>query len=92
MGRPESTTLSTSRVREHVKDGGELRYAAFRAEDDRVFYTVRAVYVDGTEKQVVVGRSGEPKIFRSANAVVHFHEDVAPNARGVFVPFLQEQE
>lgn len=82
--------ISSYAVRAFIKAGGTVRYRPARDEDGR-YWEVLCVDQDGHEIPVIIARSGEPKILRSADAVVNYHKSMFPEVREVTVPLPEDE-
>lgn len=84
-----SRVISSNAVRTFITGGGKLLYLPFDDEtaDGKRCWELVAVSPEGDRLPVMVARTGEPRIFRSANALASYHEDMYPEATGVFIPF-----
>ena len=81
--------ITSYAVRAFVKAGGTLRYRPDRDEDGR-YWKVLCVDKDGTELPVIISRTGEPKILRSADAVVNYEKSMFPEIQQVVVPLPED--
>jgi hypothetical protein len=81
--------ISSNAVRTFITGGGKLLYLPFDDEtaDGKRRWELVAVSPEGELLPVMVARTGEPRIFRSANALAAYHEDMFPGSTGVFIPF-----
>lgn len=76
--------ISSYVVREFVAGGGSLRYVAEQDDDGR-YWEVIGVDRDGNELPVIIGRTGLPKVLRSADAILTYHKRMQPSAREVTI-------
>ena len=86
MSRRPVMLISSYVVRGFVTGGGSLRYHAIRDETGAKVWEVCGVDRDGNEIPVIVGRTGFPKILRSATAIVNYHKSMLPQAHEVVIP------
>lgn len=82
--------ISSYAVRAFIKAGGTVRYRPARDANGR-YWEVFCVDQDGHEVPVVIARSGEPKILRSADGVVNYHKSMFPEVREVTVPLPEDE-
>jgi hypothetical protein len=83
--------ISSNAVRTFIHGGGKLRYEPVDdGGGERRRWELIAVTPEGEQLPVVVARTGEPRVFLSANAVVAYHEQMFPDAEGVFIPLKAE--
>lgn len=80
--------LSSNAVRGFVESGGTVQYEPKFDQNGSMIWFLNGVDQSGHEIPVVIGRTGDLKIFRSANAVVSYHLSLYPNAREVTVPVV----
>lgn len=94
MSEPEheGKVLLGNVVRLFLDGGGTLRYKPVRAEGGKTHWLVFGVRADGTEAQVFVSGKGSEKQFRSADAVVRYHQSMCPDATEVSIPVLPLHE
>ena len=85
-----SKAISSYAVRLFVRAGGTLRYEPGKGEDGR-YWKVFCVDKDGDDLPVIIARSGDPRILRSAAAVVNYHKSMFPDAKEVLVPLLEDE-
>jgi len=84
-----SQQLVSNYVRSFVEhEGGSLRFAPIRDDDGRLCWELYGILPDGTERKVMLSKTGKPRIFKSADAVVAYWQDMYPQATEVFVPIL----
>lgn len=79
-------------VRSFLDAGGTLRYKPVEGDGGKTHWLVYGVRADGSEAQVFISRNGEPKRFRSANAVVRYHQSMYPGVDEVVIPVLPLQD
>ena len=73
--------------------GGKLKYRPYKDRNGKTNWSVFGVRSDGSKSQVYIARNGEPKRFRSANAILSvYHRSMFPQDEGVFVPWLPGDE
>ena len=82
--------LSSYVVREFIAGGGKLRYRPGRDELGR-YWEVLGVDREGNELPVIIGRTGHPKLLRSADAVVGYQAKMFPGTREVLVPVHEDE-
>lgn len=86
---PEGRVLLGNYVRAFIdSESGDLVYKPVEAGAGRYEWTVFVRRTDGTEMQVYISRTGEPKRLKSANALLSYHQSLYPNAAEVCVPIL----
>jgi hypothetical protein len=90
MSEPEhgGRVLLGNVVRLFLDGGGTLRYKPVRAKGGKTHWLVFGVRADGTEAQVFVSGKGSEKRFRSADAVVRYHQSMCPDATEVCIPVI----
>lgn len=85
-----SQQLVSNYVRSFVEqDGGSLRFAPIRDEDGRMCWELYGILPDGVERKVMLSKTGRPRIFKSADAVVAYWQDLYPEASEVTIPVLK---
>lgn len=85
MNRNEGKVLFGNAVRYFLNAGGSLRYQPVEDETG-LHWLLFGVQQDRQEIQVFIARNAEPKVFRSANAVVNYHRSMFPNDTVVAIP------
>lgn len=85
MTGAEAQVISSYAVRDFIRAGGSVKYRPGR-DKTGAYWRVYCVAQDGTELPVVIARSGEPKVLRSADAVVNYQKSMFPEVREVVVP------
>jgi predicted DCC family thiol-disulfide oxidoreductase YuxK len=84
-----SQQLVSNYVRSFVEnDGGSLRFAPIRDEDGRMCWELYGILPDGAERKVMLSKTGRPRIFKSADAVIAYWQDLYPGATEVSIPIL----
>ena len=78
-------------VRSFLEEGGHLRLEPFDAGGGKTHWLVFGISDDGDVRQIFIARNGEPKVFRSADAVVSYHEFMLPDATSVEIPLLRRE-
>tara|TARA_B100000378_G_C17978748_1_gene389771 strand:+ start:264 stop:590 length:327 start_codon:yes stop_codon:yes gene_type:complete len=89
---PGGRVLLGNVVRAFLDAGGKLKYRPYKDRNGKTNWFVFGVRSDGSESQVYIARNGEPKRFRSANAILSYHRSMFPQDEGVFVPWLRGDE
>ena len=79
-------------VKSFLDGGGTLQYEATFDSGGRRIWTVRGVATDGTLHPIYVSATGEPREFRSANALMNYHREMVPGATEVSIPLHTEPE
>lgn len=84
-----SQQLVSNYVRSFVEnDGGKLRFVPKKDEYGRPYWELYGILPDGTEQQVKLSKTGRPRLFKSADAVIAYWQDLYPEASEVTVPVL----
>lgn len=84
-----SQQLVSNYVRSFVEnDGGSLRFAPIRDEDGRLCWELYGILPDGTERKVMLSKTGKPRIFKSSDAIIAYWQDLYPEASEVTIPIL----
>ena len=83
--------LSSYVVRQFVAGGGSLRYRPGRDELGR-YWEVVGVDRNGNEIPIIIGRTGLPKLFRSADAILTYHKKMLPKATDVIVQLHDDED
>ena len=84
-----SQQLVSNYVRSFVEqDGGSLRFAPILDEDGRMCWQLYGILPDGTERMVMLSKTGKPRIFKSSDAVIAYWQDLYPDATEVAIPIL----
>ena len=84
-----SQQLVSNYVRSFVElDGGTLRFAPVRDEDGRMCWQLFGILPDGTERQVMLSRTGKPRIFKTSDAVIAYWQDLYPKATDISISIL----
>lgn len=79
--------LLGNRVRQFIKGGGRLRYEPqMHPDNGKLVWVVMGVFPDQTEEPVFTTTSGEPKHFRSADAMIQYHRQMCPEEERLTVP------
>lgn len=86
--KPEGKVLLGNVVRPFLDAGESLLYKPFEDDMGNTHWFLFGVRADGSESQVFIARNGEPKRFRSANAVISYHQNMFPDCEEVRVPVL----
>lgn len=85
---PEGRVLLGNFVRALIASGsGDLLYKPIDV-GGKLEWNVYVRRPDGTEMQVYIARTGEPKRLKSANALINYHQGHYPDATEVVVPVL----
>ena len=84
--------LSSNAVRGFVESGGTIQYVPQFDESGSMIWFLNGVDQYGHEIPVVIGRTGDLKIFRSANAVISYHLSLYPNVREITVPVIPRNQ
>ena len=89
MTPPEGLVVLGNFVRTLIGfEGAELVYKPTDVGGGKYEWTVFVRRPDGAEMQVFIGRTGQPKRLKSANAVVSYHQSLYPDATEVRIPVL----
>ena len=84
-----SQQLVSNYVRSFVEqDGGSLRFSPIRDEEGRLCWELYGILPDGTERKVMLSKTGKPRIFKSADAVIAYWQDLYPEATEVSISIL----
>lgn len=88
MERSNRKLLMTSQLRDFIGRGGTVEYVP---EDDgkRVWHLI-AVATSGSRYRVYVPQTGNPRVFKTADALVAFHETMFPEDDQVVVPLATQ--
>ena len=78
--------ITTHGIRQFIAAGGTLGYEAEIVDGQRQ-WILYGIQHDGTRIPVIGARNSEPRVFKSANALVKYHEQMCPNDGGVTIPF-----
>jgi hypothetical protein len=81
--------ISSNGVRTFITAGGTLRYVPVE-EDGVQKWALVGVTPAGEELPVILSRTGEPRMFFSANAIVTYHQSLYPDDGGVFIPYHEK--
>ena len=85
----EAKVLVSHVIRTFIDAGGKLKYKPVVDGSGKLTWLVIGVRADGSELQVYIARSGEPKRFQSANAVLSYHMEMYPDCEEVCIPVLR---
>jgi hypothetical protein len=85
--------LVSNYVRSFVEnDGGSLRFVPKLDEDGRMCWELYGVFPDGTERPVMLSKTGKPRIFKSSDAVIAYWLDLYPDAKAINIPIFSRNE
>nr|WP_282128046.1 hypothetical protein [Roseobacter litoralis] len=68
-----------------IKRGGKLEYRPVYTQGGWN-WELWAISPDASETHVVSSKTGEPRVFKTADAVLAFHLRQYPDADGLFIP------
>lgn len=84
-----SQQLVSNYVRTFVEeDGGSLRFVPKLDEDGRMCWELHGILPDGTERPVMLSKTGRPRIFKSSDAVIAYWLDLYPRASEITISIL----
>lgn len=73
-----------------IKRGGKLKYLPIHTSSGWN-WELWAISPDASRTHVVSSKTGEPRVFKTADAVLAFHLRQYPYASGLFIPVAPEQ-
>ena len=77
--------ITSDAVPVFIQKGGKLDYRPIHTPKGW-YWELWAVSPDGTETHVISSKTGEPRVFKSANALLSFHMRLYPADKGLFIP------
>lgn len=77
--------ITTDAIPILLSNGGSIHYRASHSPNGWI-WEPWATYADGKEEPVINSKTGEVRIFKSADAVVAFHMRVFPDAHEITLP------
>lgn len=77
--------ITTDAMQNFLEKGGSLDYRPIRTAKGWN-WELWATRPDGAESPVISSKTGEARVFKSADALVSFHMRMYPDADGVWVP------
>jgi len=77
--------ISTDAIRGFISAGGRLQYIPLEERDWT--WALMAIHPSGERMPVYNGRSGQPRIFQTADSIVRFHRKYFPEDKSVSIPY-----
>ncbi|MFV1761489.1 hypothetical protein VWY69_00195 [Phaeobacter sp. A90a-4k] len=68
-----------------IQKGGKLEYRPVHTPKGWN-WELWAISPDAPDEQVISSKTGEPRVFKSADALLSFHMRLHPGAKGMFIP------
>lgn len=68
-----------------ISKGGRLDYRPIHTPKGW-HWELWALSPDGTETHVISSKTGEPRVFKSSDALLSFHMRLHPKDKGLFIP------
>lgn len=73
-----------------IKRGGKLEYLPIHTSNGWN-WELWAISLDESKTHVVSSKTGEPRVFKTADALLAFHLRQFPEAGGLFIPIAPEE-
>ncbi|AXQ96341.1 hypothetical protein D0Z66_21880 (plasmid) [Cereibacter sphaeroides] len=77
--------ITTDALQLFLQRGGQIEYRPVHTPKG-YNWELWGVHVDGSSEPVVSSKTGETRMFKSADAVLAFHLRIYPDQGGVFIP------
>lgn len=83
--------ITSDAVQGFLQDGGKIEYRPIEASRGW-HWELWAIRPDGSETIVISSKTGDDRVFKSADALVNFHLRTFPGSEGVWVPIPKGAE
>lgn len=76
-----------TRVREEVGKGATVAYEPVLSNWDKIVWEVHIIFPDGDRQPVLVSKTAEQKVLKTADAVVSYNRNLFPHSDSVLLRY-----